>query len=220
MIKKNTILLLFQLFLMIPCAFNQYGIVFTHQGIPYKNQKEHFLYFLEHINHDDYPIQDKLGKISFGKEKKIEKQGDGVLYIEDSIKSVFKIISIEKKRNNYQSVKNKLVRRTIYLIDIECVSDKKEQCPQYIRLLSVDTSYTKKRSKIKVGRTYKMTIHSFFSYDFLCKKDQEGNFIYTVRAPKTFSESFLYENIWVAYIDFISYNWFETPNLKGLYYFP
>jgi hypothetical protein len=43
--------------------------------------------------------------------------------LEDSLYSTFKIIKITKKKNNYYKKNNRLKKKTIFLIDIECIND-------------------------------------------------------------------------------------------------
>lgn len=195
---------------------SKYGIVFKNGEHKYLNQRKHFLKFLEEIT--NVPRQDKLGKFAQIDSHKFDI--DSKKNLPDSLISFFKINKIIIKRNNYQNIKGKLKKQTIYLIDIECVNNDSIDCPQYIRLISVNTKTLNKKNKIKVGEIYKMKIYSYFKKDIFSSFEYNGEIVNDMRGPGSYFYSIIYLNIWIAYIDFNSYNWFESSNLKGLYYIP
>lgn len=137
--------------------------------------------------------------------------------IQDSILGVFKIKKIVRKKNNYSKAMGKLIKQSIFLIDVENI-DSTEEYPQYIRLLSVDRADGKGK-KIKVGQDYEMTIYSFFKKDCCRPTIRNGETIYRIRQPNQSVECFFFDNIWVVHMDISGYNLFETPNLIGLHYY-
>lgn len=137
--------------------------------------------------------------------------------ISSTIRDIFKVTNIEKKKNNYQKKGNKLAQKTIYLIDIERFEGE-EIYPQYIRLISPQTSVSGQKRKIKVGEHYEMEIFSFFEKDCCRPIIQNKDTVYRIRQPNQSVLCFFFEDIWVVHMDILSYNLFETPNLKGLYY--
>ncbi|MDL2230803.1 hypothetical protein LJB75_00105 [Bacteroidales bacterium OttesenSCG-928-L19] len=192
----------------------KYGVVFYDwTKTPYKNQKEKMISYLN--NKDDLIYQDKRGKIAISDTLK-ERRDDVASILPDSIHSVFRISNILKKKNNFSKQEGRLTKKIIYLIDIENI-DSIEKYPQYLRLLSIDKRCRGKK-KIKVGQQYEMTIFSFFERDCCRPIEKDGQITYLIRKPNEHLISVLYEDIWVVYIDISSYNLFETPNLKGLYY--
>ena len=196
---------------------DKYGIVFkNYNGNPYLNQRKHLLKYLEEIT--NVSRQDKLGKFAYIDSNRFDIFN--MKTIQDSINSYFRVKNIIIKNDNYQNVNGKLKRRTIYLIDLECVEYDSLNCVQFIRLISVDSQCLKNTNKIKVGEIYKMKLYSYFQKDIVSPYVKDGVLVYQVRAPNSFFYSIIYMNIWVVKIDFNSYNWFESPNLKGLYYIP
>ncbi len=64
-----------------------------------------------------------------------------------------------------------------------------------------------------------MKIFSFFSNDYCKYIDSNNEVIFITREPYFLHYSFLIYDIWVpCTIDILSFNLFETSNLKGLYY--
>ena len=93
---------------------------------------------------------------------------DYFVLMPDSLVGIFKIKKIIEKKNNYQKIENKLIKRSIYFIDLECVNIYNDTCPDFIRLLSIkplDKISNKKLRKIKIGEEYQMKIFSFFKAD-------------------------------------------------------
>ena len=65
-----------------------------------------------------------------------------------------------------------------------------------------------------------MKIYSVFSNDHCKFIDSNNEVIYVVGDPYCMHFSYLIYDIWVPYnIYILSFNLFETPNLKGLYYY-
>lgn len=221
--KSVTFICIFLLVGFFSCAYSQkekarYGIVVENiQGKPkYKSQKRQLIDFLKHIETSSYEPIDLRGKIKTLNYEKENYSDVEKSLLPDSIRGVFKINKIIKKKNNYQTQGNKLVRRVIYLIDIENI-DTTQKYPQYIRLLSLDNQPNQYK-RIKEGEQYEMTIYSFFDKDCCAPIKNNGKITYLIRKPDEHLSSILYENIWIVYIDISSYNLFETPYLKGLYY--
>jgi hypothetical protein len=134
----------------------------------------------------------------------------------DSIEGIFTITNIQEKKNNYTIKKNRLVEISIYCIDVVCQDN--QYAPPYMRILSIER-HNHKGKKIKIGDQLKMTIFSFFQQDKLSPYEKNGELIY--RIPSLHSLScFLFENIWVVNFPLGYRNYFETPNLQGLYYVP
>lgn len=181
-----------------------------------KKSLKNYLDFLS--IHSNYR-QDKFGEIGFTDTNFINiKKGQTI--IPDSIVSSFLIKNITKKKNNYQNYKGKIIKKTIYLIDIECVENSSFDYPNFIRLISVDTNSIKNNKKIKVGKVYRMKIFSFYRVDFFSSYEKDGVIVYPYRFKNAVYDNIFYGNLWIPEVDFRSYNWFKTNNLKGLYYFP
>lgn len=215
LMKKVFFLLLFILYFFPSFSYSQYGIVFNDSlGKPFKNQKKHLLSFLTEQMFFKY--QDKRGKIAL--DITLTEREDEA-YLPDSIHGIFKINNIIEKKDNFVKKGNKLAKQTIFLIDIENI-DTMEKYPQYIRLISVeiDNGVENKQKKIEIGQEYEMTIYSFFEKDCCRPIEEDGNIIYLTRKPNEQMTSIFFEDIWVVFIDISSYNMFETPNIKGLYY--
>lgn len=205
----------------------KYGIryyYFNGQHIV-KNQRKQLLQYLSFVNNDtSLKAIDKHGKLKISDYNFYDLEKDKISYnitLPDSLVGIFKIKNIIEKKNNYQKIENKLIKRTIYFIDLECINIYNDTCPDFIRLLSIkplDTISNKKLRKIKIGKEYQMKIFSFFKADCCIKMNENGEIITIVRHPNSFRTSYLIYDIWVPYIDIGSYNLFETKNLKGLYY--
>ena len=151
---------------------------------------------------------------------------DKILYnivIPDSLVGIFEIKEIIEKKDNYQKIGNKLVKRKIYYIALECIEIYNDTCPRFIRLISIeplDKKLSKKNEKIQIGNKYKMKIYSIFSNDRCKYIDSNNEIIFIVGDPYFLRSPYMIYDIWVPNnIDILCYNLFETPNLKGLYYY-
>jgi hypothetical protein len=165
-------------------------------------------------NDTDRPTCDLRNKISlFG--------GDTIyvdstaLLLPDSIEGVFTITSISERKENYTIKNNRLVRKSIYCIDIACQD--RQYAPSHIQILSIERNIHKGK-KIKIGDKLKMTIFPFFKEDSFTY-EENGKIIYGLPSLQA-QTCFLLEDIWVVYFPLGYRNYFETPNLKGLYYVP
>ncbi|HQM77812.1 MAG TPA: hypothetical protein PLA78_01455 [Bacteroidales bacterium] len=190
-----------------------------------KNQRKQLLQYLSFVNNDtSLKAIDKHGKLKISDYNFYDLEKDKISYnitLPDSLVGIFKIKNIIEKKNNYQKIENKLIKRTIYFIDLECINIYNDTCPDFIRLLSIkplDKISNKKLRKIKIGEEYQMKIFAFFSNDCCKYIDSNNEVIFIARDPYFLHYSFLIYDIWVPYIDIGSYNLFETKNLKGLYY--
>ncbi|MDY0216956.1 MAG: hypothetical protein RBS19_08380 [Bacteroidales bacterium] len=200
----------------VSCNHNKpskYGVRFENKKT--QSQKSQFVRFLDELNFGDFEHADKRGKIS---------HLDDCLYISndklllpDTITGVFKIKNIIEKKNNYQNVKNKIVKKNIFFIDLE-FCDSLIKHPQNIRLISVPNSSANIGKTINIGDKYELVLYSFFKHD-CCTSLYEGNYITSISNHHYFL-SFAFTNIWIVSVNFCSYNFFESPNLDGLYYIP
>ena len=233
-IINKKFLLLICLFIIIPnhlyqqndkCKYGIRNYDFTKKHNP-RNQKRQLSNYLDYVNNDKTLKNiDKFGKIKTHRDDVNELIGVGnndyFVLMPDSLVGIFKIKKIIEKKNNYQKIENKLIKRSIYFIDLECVNIYNDTCPDFIRLLSIkplDKISNKKLRKIKIGEEYQMKIFSFFKADCCIMMNENGEIITIVRHTNSFRTSYLIYDIWVPYIDIGSYNLFETKNLKGLYY--
>jgi hypothetical protein len=229
---KNIFLLIILIGIFPKNLFQQnneckYGIryyYFNGQHIV-KNQRKQLLQYLSFVSNDtSLKAIDKHGKLKISDYNFYDLEKDKISYnitLPDSLVGIFKIKNIIEKKNNYQKIENKLIKRTIYFIDLECINIYNDTCPDFIRLLSIkplDKISNKKLRKIKIGEEYQMKIFSFFSNDYCKYIDSNNEVIFIARDPYFLHYSFLIYDIWVPYIDIGSYNLFETKNLKGLYY--
>lgn len=191
-----------------------------------KNQRKQLLQYLSFVSNDtSLKAIDKHGKLKISDYNFYDLEKDKISYnitLPDSLVGIFKIKNIIEKKNNYQKIENKLIKRTIYFIDLECINIYNDTCPDFIRLLSIkplDKISNKKLRKIKIGEEYQMKIFSFFSNDYCKYIDSNNEVIFIARDPYFLHYSFLIYDIWVpCTIDILSFNLFETSNLKGLYY--
>lgn len=127
-----------------------------------------------------------------------------------------KIINITKKTNNYSVRGNRLIKRPIYLIDIECVKEDSIKNITYMRIISISNKKINKQDKkIKIGQTYKLYLVSYFAKD--CCKTIMDDKVVDVVMSHSFLNCFIINNIWVVNFA-LSYNLYKTPNLHGLYY--
>ena len=229
---KNIFLLIILIGIFPKNLFQQnneckYGIryyYFNGQHIV-KNQRKQLLQYLSFVNNDtSLKAIDKHGKLKISDYNFYDLEKDKISYnitLPDSLVGIFKIKNIIEKKNNYQKIENKLIKRTIYFIDLECINIYNDTCPDFIRLLSIkplDKISNKKLRKIKIGEEYQIKTFSFFSNDYCKNIDSNNEVIFITRDPYFLHYSFLIYDIWLPYIDIGSYNLFETSNLKGLYY--
>ncbi|HOK21912.1 MAG TPA: hypothetical protein PLO66_04385 [Bacteroidales bacterium] len=191
-----------------------------------KNQRKQLLQYLSFVNNDtSLKSIDKHGKIKIPDYNFYKNEKDKISYnitIPDSLVGIFKIKDIIEKKNNYQKIGNKLVKRKIYYIDLECIEIYNDTCSDYIRVISIeplDKKFIDKNKKIQIGNKYKMKIYSFFSNDCCKYIDSNNEVIFIAKDPHFIHYSYLIYDIWVpCTIDILSFNLFETSNLKGLYY--
>jgi translation initiation factor IF-1 len=145
-------------------------------------------------NYTHLPTCDKRNKIRLiGGDTIIFDKTD--LIIPDSIKGIFMITNIQTARNNYIRKKNRLVKKTIYCIDIVCPNQ--ENIPTYMRIISI---YNKKKhngNRIKVGDNIDMKIFPFFQKDRFSPYEENGTIIHPLPTLSSLS-CFLFENIWVV----------------------
>lgn len=230
---KNIFLLIILIGIFPKNLFQQnneckYGIryyYFNGQHIV-KNQRKQLLQYLSFVNNDtSLKAIDKHGKLKISDYNFYDLEKDKISYnitLPDSLVGIFKIKNIIEKKNNYQKIENKLIKRTIYFIDLECINIYNDTCPDFIRLLSIkplDKISNKKLRKIKIGEEYQIKTFSFFSNDYCKYIDSNNEVIFIARDPYFLHYSFLIYDIWVpCTIDILSFNLFETSNLKGLYY--
>ena len=200
---------------------SKYGIIVVDlQGKPmYKSEKKMLKYSLKFDHSLSGFFMDKREKFWVADSTRL--YSDSYLPIlPDSIIGRFKIIKIIEKKDNYQLVKNKLKQKSIFLIDIESID--MDTIPQFIRIISVDFPVNNLKEspmeEIKEGQQYQMCLYSFFEYDRWPKYPSDG--VIMMRQPNQGVSSILFNNIWVVKIDISSWNFFETSNLKGLYYLP
>jgi hypothetical protein len=165
--------------------------------------------------YDSFHTCDKRNKIRFIDQDTIYVD-QKALNLPDSVNEDFIITSIKTKKDNYIIRNNRLFQKHIYLIDLMCQNT--QNCPEHIRIISVENSNPCKGNQIKVGDHIKMTIFPFFEKnEFLFEDD--GDIIHGI--PSLHGQTcFLFENIWVVGFPFSYRNYFETPNLQGLYYIP
>jgi hypothetical protein len=175
--------------------------------------------FLE--NTEKYPLQffDKRGKFKKFSDDIFNLESTNRFLLPDSITGIFKVARITERQGNYYLKEGEIADRIVHFIDIESTSTNDTICPMYMRLISVDNPETN-GEKIKIGESYKMKIYSFFKEDCCMSKNENGEIIYSIRPPDNGAHSFLFEDMWMIDMDLGNYNFFETPNLKGLYYLP
>jgi hypothetical protein len=160
-----------------------------------------------------FATYDKRNKIRFITKEDTLFFQENLLSLPDSINDIFTIINIDKKKNNYTLKKNRLVKQSIYLIDIAYPDGQNDK---YFQIISIDNNLYQKKKKIKVGDQVKMKIFSFFLKNRFLIKDNE-KIAHIVPSLQNL-DCFLFENIWVVDFPFGYRNYFETPNLDGLYY--
>jgi len=169
---KNIFLLIILIGIFPKNLFQQnneckYGIryyYFNGQHIV-KNQRKQLLQYLSFVSNDtSLKAIDKHGKLKISDYNFYDLEKDKISYnitLPDSLVGIFKIKNIIEKKNNYQKIENKLIKRTIYFIDLECINIYNDTCPDFIRLLSIkplDKISNKKLRKIKIGEEYQMKI--------------------------------------------------------------
>lgn len=204
---------------------SKYGIRYFYYNGKHvvKNQRKQLLYYLSFANNDkSLKAIDKHGNIKILDDKR----NDDISYniaLPDSLVGIFEIREIIEKKDNYQKIGNKLVKRKIYYIALECIEIYNDTCPRFIRLISIeplDKKLSKKNEKIQIGNKYKMKIYSIFSNDRCKYIDSNNEVIFIAINPYHMRFSYMIYDIWVPYnIDILNFNLYETPNLKGLYYY-
>lgn len=183
---------------------SDYGIFFSENGVRYKNQKKPFINFLQTESEND---KDTLFlRLDVQKEK------------ETIITGEYKVTSIKKKKDNFYVHKNRLKKKTLYLIDIENANTN-IRSPMYIRILSFEENI-KNHQKIAVGKTYKFKLSHLVGIDYSIPEIVDGQEIYTVRSNPRRMESCFYKGIFISKFYYVGNYNVETPNLKGLYYIP
>jgi hypothetical protein len=177
--------------------------------------EQQLISFLKNINDVETERIDKKGAFLFIDNYDSTFRSDYESITKGIVHSDFKIVNIIKKKNNYQLNDSKLTKKKVLLIDIEPI-EKIEGFPDNARLIEITQPLKcqKNANKIAIGRTYEMTVFFFFNKN--CCKLNKG--VTLVRHPNKYLTCFLFKMIWVENIDFNSYNFCETPNLKGLYY--
>jgi hypothetical protein len=193
---------------------SKYGVYIEEslENPMFKNQKKQLKYFIEHFNFETiYPI-DRRNKVRYFHKDTNLIFSEGV-FLKDTLEGTFEIVDIFKKKNNYLLVKDQLIKKTIFFIDIKNISVNECQNPSHLRIISVKNKKIK-GTKIKKRMQLQMTLFSFFDRD--CCNTYP---IQTIRSPMHSSYSFFIEDIFVADYQISNYNHYETYNLNGLYYY-
>ena len=206
MVKKLSILFLFCLFCVqilgqsLPSP--KYGISFSDIGLPCKYHKKMFISFLkrECENKEDTLFL-RLDKN--GKDREI-------------INGKYKVLSIDKKKDNFYVHKNKLKKKILYLIDVERV-DTNSNLPQYVRIISFKES-PKGGNKLIIGKSYQFTLFYLMGTDYSKPMYVDGQEVYVVRSCPRGRQNCFYKGIFIRFFDTQWYYYVESPNLNGLYY--
>lgn len=191
----------------------KYGIVaIDENGDKHKPNSSDFDYFL---NNEIFTPIDKEERIQV--QSKLDKENN--IEIIDTVTCFCRIDGINIKRNNYFILDGKIKRKKLFIIDISILSSDSIILPKYVRILSWDHGKKKNAEKIKKNRTLKLNLISAFEKD-CCVSLENGVFIHTVRKPDENRMCFLLDDIWIVYLDILSFNLYFTSNLSGLYYLP
>lgn len=219
--KKLIILIYFLWFSFI--LFSQNGKIkycFCEYTLPNGKKlspKMQLINQLKHIEAIQYSSISKSGDIKsdivdYFKEREAVNR----LFLMDSMWLSCKVTKITKKHDNYLLRKNKLVKKTIYLIDISC--EENQNMPSNMRIISLQNRPNKGRyHKIKIGETYKFYLVSHFEKD--CCVEQDSDTIYFIVNSNKILSCFWLNNIWVVNLNLYE-NWYKTPSLDGLFYIP
>lgn len=196
----------------------KYGVEYLN--IKSKNKKKHLKLFLQSDKY--FNARKQSDYYSYDKFKEIYSMffknfcHENFVLLNDSLKSGFEVIKIEKKTNNWELINDKVVKRTIYLIDVTPL-DQTSSYPSYIRIISVEPLDYKRNNIIKVGEKVEMTLYSYFEKD-CCTCIDENNVLYRSRYKNQFLANVFFNDIWIVKIDINNYNYYKTNNLIGLNY--
>lgn len=194
-----------------PKGVMKYGISFPKTNHSQKHEFRKWLY-----NEEAYVLYPKTDD-RFGRFRGVNmyhrKLKNGESKMPDSIVADFSVEKITVKNDNYVIGKRFMQKRTIFLIDILPV-EADVRYPSHIRLISIEEKGEKTKN-INEGDTLRLDIQPFFDRD-LYEPDESGHTVIFQAHESRYS--LVYENLWVVLINFQGYNWFWSPDIKGLCY--